>query len=59
MWDSIKSLCKATWEFHKDRKAEKAASADKISTQPVEAASEPKESLNVSDSESLANDVQS
>ena len=57
MWDSIKSLCKATWEFYKDRKAEKAASAGEISVQPAEAGSEPKESPNASETESSDNDA--
>ena len=28
MWDSIKSLCKTSWELYKEKKAQKAACAD-------------------------------
>lgn len=55
MWGSIKDLWKASWNFYKERKAEKAASicdSAENASLPVKGLDEPKESLNVGDSES-------
>ena len=53
MWDSIKSLCKASWEFYKAKKAQKAASADDSAESEnlsVKGASEAKDDIGDSES---------
>ena len=62
MWDSIKSLCKASWEFYKAKKAKKAASDGNVTestNQPIEGTGEPSASQDTGDSESSDSNAQS
>ena len=50
MWDSIKSLCKASWEFYKAKEAQKAASAGdaaESANPPADGVSESKDNAGV------------
>ncbi len=50
MWDSIKSLCKASWELYKAKKAQKAAGAGdaaESANPPADGVSESKDNAGV------------
>lgn len=60
MWEGIKSLCKTSWELYKEKKAQKAASADNSAESEnlsAEGASETND--DVGDSESSDSNAQS
>lgn len=62
MRESIKDLWKASWNFYKERKAQKAASicdSTESASSPIKGLNEPKESQNTNDSESSVGSAQS